>query len=242
MVLIIKHIDIEGPGLILDYVVDSGIGFKTIELSRGEELPERLCDVSAVFIMGGPMNVYEEDKYPFLRKEDNFIKQLLIKNIPVLGICLGAQLLAKSQGALIMRAPFEEIGWYKVRLTDKGAEDPLFFGIEKQIDVFQWHQDTFMLPKGAKLLATSQLCENQAFRIGECAWGLQFHIEMTQDLIIDWAEEYINSQDKELRKKATFMIEDYRRLKVSYKEVAKKIFQNFLSKSKDNIKERIIIS
>ena len=123
MILIIKHITIEGPGLLGDYFIQKGYDLKTVELENGDGLPQDLKDVEAVVCLGGPMNVYEEEKYPYFKEEDTFIKKVIKKEIPFLGICLGAQLLSKASGGKIEKAPEKEIGVYKIKLTDSGNLD-----------------------------------------------------------------------------------------------------------------------
>jgi GMP synthase-like glutamine amidotransferase len=136
------------------------------------------------------MNVYEEDRYPFLKDEDLFIKEAIQRGKFVLGICLGAQLIAKALGARVIKSPAREIGWYDVSLTRIGAVDPLFSHLPKTFSVFQWHEDTFEMPHGATLIATSSLIPYQAFRYGENAYGLQFHLEVTREMITEWMETY----------------------------------------------------
>lgn len=154
-VAIIKHIDIEGPGTIGDFLNDDGISYDVIDVFNGEPLPNSLSDTSAVIILGGPMNVYEEDKYLFLKQEDEFLKEVIEKGLPALGFCLGAQLIAKAKGALVKKNPQKEIGWFKVSVTGEGSSDPLFQGFQGEFDVFQWHGDTFNIPEGAVRLAES---------------------------------------------------------------------------------------
>ena len=185
-ILIIKQVEQEGPGLIEDIFVESGWSIKTVELSQGEKLPSGFDETGALVLLGGPMNVYEEKKYPFLKEEESLIRKALVEEIPVLGICLGAQLLAKTCGAQVKKAPQKEIGWYKVEKTDDGKKDVLFNTGADRIQVFQWHEDTFDVPEGAVLLAEGKDCKNQAFRVGQNAYGLQFHIEVTEDMIRDW--------------------------------------------------------
>ncbi len=189
-VVIIKHIDIEGPGTIADFLDDNNIAYKIINIFNGESLPNSLADVSAIVVLGGPMNVYEEDKYPFLKEEDKFLRGVIDKNIPALGFCLGAQLIAKAKDAVVKKNTEKEIGWFKVSLTGNGSDDPLFQGFSREIDVFQWHGDTFEIPDGGVKLAESEVCPNQAFRIGNNIYGLQFHVEVTGDMIQQWIDAY----------------------------------------------------
>jgi GMP synthase-like glutamine amidotransferase len=136
------------------------------------------------------MNVYEEDLYPFLREEDLFIKEAIQRGKHILGICLGSQLIAKALGAKVSKAPVKEIGWYDVSLTKIGSQDLLFSNLPKTFSVFQWHGDTFEIPKGGKLLATANSVPHQAFRYGDNTYGLQFHLEVTEEMIHEWMESY----------------------------------------------------
>ena len=126
MILIVKHIDIEGPGTLGDFLKAQGEKFSIIELGSGDQLPADLKAFKAVVVLGGPMNVDEEDRYPFLKPENIFIQKVLTAKIPYLGICLGSQLLAKAAGARVVKSPVKEIGWYKIKLTSEGEKDPLF--------------------------------------------------------------------------------------------------------------------
>jgi GMP synthase-like glutamine amidotransferase len=193
MIIAIKHVENETAGSIAEFFN----GVKYIELSKGDVFPKNLEDIEAVFSMGGPMNVYEEDKFPFLKEENKFLKELLEREIPYFGVCLGAQLLAKACGAKVYEAEKEEIGWHKVDLTVDGMQDRLFKGLPRRINVFQWHRDTFDIPENGILLAKGNEVTNQAFRVGSCAYGLQFHIEVTPTLLMNWfgndTNKYINS-------------------------------------------------
>jgi len=187
-VLIVKHIEVEGPGLFGECLKEERIPYQTLTLGTGSNLPP-LDNLSHILLLGGPMNVYEEDRHPFLREEDLFIKEAIQRGKPVLGICLGAQLIAKALGAKVFKAPSKEIGWYEVRLTEEGLSDVLFRDFPPIWPVFQWHEDTFSVPRSGRLLATSGLL-NQAFRYGENAYALQFHLEVTEEMIRDWVETY----------------------------------------------------
>jgi GMP synthase (glutamine-hydrolysing) len=187
--LIIKHIDVEGPGLIEYCLKQNKIPYQTLCLGTDVRLPKP-DGFTHVVILGGPMNVYEEDRYPFLRDEDLFIKEVVQRGKSILGICLGAQLIAKALGAKVTKAPSKEIGWYDVSLTKEGTGDPLFHSLPKTFPVFQWHEDTFEVPKGGRLIATSAAVPNQAFRYGDNAYGIQFHLEVTEGMIEEWMETY----------------------------------------------------
>jgi len=188
-ILIIKHIDIEGPGLIEYYLNQEKIPYRILNLEANSRLP-KIDDLSHVILLGGPMNVYEEDQYPFLREEDLFIKEAIQRGKVVLGICLGAQLIAKALGAKVFKAPVKEIGWYDVSLTGIGSIDPIFSKLPDTFSVFQWHEDTFEIPHAGKLIATSSSVPNQAIRYGENTYGLQFHLEVTEEMIKEWMKTY----------------------------------------------------
>jgi GMP synthase-like glutamine amidotransferase len=187
--LIIKHVEIEGPGLIEYCLRKEKISYRIINLEGGDPLP-KLDPLSLIILLGGPMNVYEEDRYLFLKDEDLFIKEAIQRGKFILGICLGAQLIAKALGAKVFKAPAKEIGWYDVSLTRIGLQDPLFSNLPKTFPVFQWHEDTFEIPRSAKLIATSSSVPHQAFRYGGNAYGLQFHLEVTEGMIQEWMRTY----------------------------------------------------
>jgi len=163
-----------------DFRIDRSIAVE------GDSLPNTIDDYSAMIILGGPASVYEDHKY--LWDEEKLIQQALAGKIPTLGICLGSQLIAKASGGRVYRGLKKEIGWYSVELTDDGMND-IFRGLEKNILVFQWHGDTYDLPNNAITLAKSELYPVQAFRVGN-AIGIQFHLEVSRDMIIDWMEQY----------------------------------------------------
>ncbi len=231
-VLIIKHVEIEGPGLIEDCVKEERIPYQILNLESGIHLP-KIDDFSAIVILGGPMNVYEEDRYPFLREEDLFIKETIQRGKAVLGICLGAQLVAKALGAKVAKAPVKEIGWFDVSLTKVGSRDPLFSRFPKTLPVFQWHEDTFDLPPAGKLIATSNPVPHQAFRYGENAYGLQFHLEVTEEMIREWMktyEEEFNGSQTPLLPKLKILSETERKIGI-YKKRGSEFFRDFLTRS-----------
>ncbi len=229
-VLIIKHVEIEGPGLIEDCLQEERIPYQILNLESGLHLP-RPDDFEGVVILGGPMNVYEEHRYPFLRKEDIFIKEAIQRGKAVLGICLGAQLVAKALGAKVIKAPVKEIGWFDVSLTKVGSRDPLFSGLPNTLPVFQWHEDTFDLPSAGKLIATSNPILHQAFRYGENAYGLQFHLEVTEEMIREWMktyEEEFNGFRTPLVPKLKILCETEKKIG-AYKRSGVKFFKNFFT-------------
>lgn len=222
--LVIKHVENEGPGTIGDYFKDEAWAVKSIDLSRGKSLPASPDQYDAIVCMGGPMNVYEEDRYPFLRVEDEFIRKTVAEGVPFLGICLGSQLLAKACGAKVKKAPVKEMGWSKVGITEAGRRDPLFNGVKDEALVFQWHEDTFDIPEKGVLLAESAVCANQAFRVGRNAYGLQFHIEVTPEIITEWLKSYDG-----VGQESAEMIKEARLNKMPFLKQAYHIHRNFLT-------------
>lgn len=196
MVLIIKHAITEGPGIIKEFFKRQGEEMLIVELGIGDKFPEIFSGVEAVISLGGPMNVYDEETYPFLKDEDTFVKKIMNRGMPFLGICLGSQILAKAAGAGIKKASFKEVGWDSVRLTPEGLKDPLFSGCPEKLEVFQWHEDKFDLPEQGMLLVESGSCP-QALRIGKNAYGLQFHFEVTPNMIKSWLENEHDVYDTE---------------------------------------------
>jgi GMP synthase-like glutamine amidotransferase len=188
-VIIVKNVSAEGPGTIEDHLRIGNIPCTTIDLEQGQPLPD-IHSYSHVVIMGGPMAVYEMDRTPYLKDEALFIETAIQAHKQVLGICLGAQMLAHVLGAGVYPGGQKEIGWYDVALTDDGMKDRCMteLAVEGQgfAQVFQWHGDTFDLPHGAVRLASSALYRNQAFRYGDHVYALQFHIEVTPAIVGGW--------------------------------------------------------
>ena len=200
------------------------IPYQILSLESGLHLP-KLDPFTHLVFLGGPMNVYEEDRYPFLNEEDLFIKEAIQRGKSILGICLGAQLIAKALGAKVFKAAVKEIGWYDVSLTRIGSIDPFFSHLPRAFSVFQWHGDTFEIPHGAVLIATSSFVPHQAFRYGDNAYGLQFHLEVTQEMIRQWMETYEDefegaapppSSKQKILAETQAKIDSYRRLGMTF--------------------------
>ena len=153
--------------------------------------PERY---DAVMVFGGAMNVHEIDGHPWISKEQRALAGVLEAGVPVFGVCLGSQLLASVTGARVSRAPTPEIGWYEVETTPEAADDPIFSRLPARFTAGQWHSYQFDLPEGATLLARSRVCL-QAYRVGDNAWGTQFHAEITREIFAGWIDNYANDPD-----------------------------------------------
>jgi GMP synthase (glutamine-hydrolysing) len=184
-VLITTHVESEGPGTLGTFLESQGAELRIARLHEGEGLPSDIAEIDAVVSMGGPMNVYEDDRYPFLRDEALLIRNAIQADLPVLGICLGAQMIARCSGAIVTKSPKKEVGWCKVSLTEEGEKSPAFSGLASELEVLQWHEDMFKIPEGGKLLAASKDCPHQAFTYRK-ALGLQFHLEVTRGMLAEW--------------------------------------------------------
>ncbi len=207
-ILIIKNIESEGPGTIEDYLKGKKISYGIVELGAGEILPS-LDNIDTLIILGGPMGVYEMDKYPHLRTCSRLIREAINREIKILGICLGAQMIAYCLGGNVFLGNEKEIGWHYIELTGEGIKDPLMRQLAihptvgdfwRRFKVFHWHGDTFDLPADTVLLASSKIYKNQAFRYGNNVYGFQFHIEVTREMINEWFQD---SPDLELILKET---------------------------------------
>jgi len=177
-VLILQHVRPESPGTIAEALNDRGVLHRTVQIYRDEPVPDTL-NADGLVVMGGPMGVGDIDDRPHLSQEIDLIEQALRTEVPLLGVCLGSQLLAHVLGADVRSAPTKEIGWDDVSLTDAAANDPLFRDVEDPFAAFHWHGDVFTLPDTAVSLAQSAQTEHQAFRHGDHAYGLLFHLEVT---------------------------------------------------------------
>ncbi len=194
-ILVLQHVPHENMASLESHFHRAGLSWQYVELFR--QVPARLdlAGAAGLVVLGGPMNVDEVDKFPYLAREVQWIREAVAAELPLLGICLGAQLLAKAMGAKVYPNAVKEIGWYEIELEPAAADDVLFAGSAARETVFQWHGDTFDLPPGAAHLALSSGCRHQAFRSGRAAWGLQFHIEMTPAVVDDWLSEAQNCRE-----------------------------------------------
>ena len=192
-VLAFRHVPFEGAGRIASSLETRGIALDYADLFAPGAPPPDIRRYAGLVFLGGPMSV--NDPLTFLEWEMNAIRDAIGRAQPVLGICLGSQLIAKAMGARVYRNPQKEIGWFDLSLTSQAHEDPLFAGLPPVHTVFHWHGETFDLPPGAVRLASSERCRNQAFRLGHRTYGLQYHLEVTPEMIACWCAEDVNSGD-----------------------------------------------
>src|SRR5215470_7340130 len=208
-VLVFQHVPYEGDGHIADYLRERGIGFDVVRLWQAYTVPD-LSRYAALIVLGGPMGVYED----FPSKDDELaLIKAAIGTIPVLGICLGSQLIAHALGARVYPNEHDgkstkEIGYDTVHLTPEGRAHPLFEGFDEAVRVLQWHGDAFDLPRGASLLATSPCCRNQAFAYRN-TYGLLFHLELTPAMVEGlaevnraWTHEHFDLDEEKLAREA----------------------------------------
>jgi GMP synthase (glutamine-hydrolysing) len=196
MLVVVQSDPVVPPGLLIDLVRREGIPLRLVR-PFAEDHSWDLEDAYGVIVLGGTMSVRDTAEFPFLLPLKERIKDLVYKGIPYLGICLGGQLLAEVLGGTVHLQKCGEKGCQEINLTDFGVNDPLFAGISREFISFQWHSDCFDPPPGALHLARSDACRYQAFRWGRSAYGLQFHPEVTQEIIQEWSED-LESGRKEL--------------------------------------------
>jgi GMP synthase (glutamine-hydrolysing) len=185
-ILVFQHVPYEPLGTLDPLLKEAGFRIRYVNFGRDAGQRPSLERYAALIVLGGPMNSHQIDTYPNLLTEVEVIREAVERDMSVLGICLGAQLLAKALGGTVSRNPVREIGWYDVELTPDGGSDPVLSTFGATQRVFQWHEDGIGLPPGAVHLARSAASAVQAFRYGEHAYGFQFHLEVDKSLIDRW--------------------------------------------------------
>jgi len=195
-ILVYQHMDRDRLGLIGEALLRRGVAIDINCPYLGEGVRDP-SEYDALVVMGGDMNVYQEEQFPWLAVETRFIRQAALDGQAILGVCLGGQLLARALGAIVRLGGAPELGLAEIDLTEAGRVDPLFEGLAS-LESTVWHDDTFDIPAGAVALASSEGCANQAFRYGERAYGLQFHPEVTPALLEEWiaAAPYLAVDDQ----------------------------------------------
>ena len=192
--LAIVHQPDAGPGVFAEAFAKRGDQLDSWEIAEGACPPADPRTYDAVLTFGGAMNAHQEEEHPWLRFEKDLLAQLLGQGMPLMGVCLGAQLLAEAGGVTPRRASQPEIGWHDVEVTPEGAEDPLLAPLAPRFTAFQWHSYEAPLPPAATALARSPVCL-QAYRIGDSAWGIQFHAEVSAPDAERWFDDYRSDPD-----------------------------------------------
>lgn len=197
--LVLQHATIEHSGIFRSFLTEDGHSWDTVELDQGESLPDDLSGYDGLWVLGGPMDVWQEDAYPWLKAEKAFIRNAVEElGVPYLGLCLGHQLLAEALGGAVGKSARPEIGVYDVQLTEAGASGIFLDGVPETFPCLQWHSaEVSLMPAGAHCLATSPDCAVQAMSWGPRAYSLQFHVEIEPDTVTNWAgiPEYAESLD-----------------------------------------------
>jgi GMP synthase (glutamine-hydrolysing) len=184
--LVLQHVAHELLGTLNPLLKRSGFRIRYVNFARHPDAQPSLDGYDGLVILGGPMSVNDVDRLPHLNTEMRLIEAALRNNLPVLGICLGAQLIAKTLGAPVYPNQEKEIGWYDVSPTVNAERDPLLAEFQDTEKIFQWHGETFEIPRTSHHLAFSSLCANQAFRYGSNVYGFQFHLEVDEPMIHRW--------------------------------------------------------
>jgi GMP synthase-like glutamine amidotransferase len=205
-------------GLLDDILRERNADSRTVRLYVGDPLPSQR-EASAIIVLGGFMGVRDAAKHPFLAPLKVFMAGAAERGTPLLGICLGGQLLASALGAEVCSGIRGERGVGGIDLTEAALKDPLFAGITESFRAFQWHSDSFDLPAGAVHLASSPVCPGQAFRFGPCAYGLQFHPEVNTEIVADWSRRTGAGDEA---------VEAFRQREVECTRVARLLLENFL--------------
>ncbi len=222
-VLSIQNISIEKLGNFANFLLSDGYEIEEV-LAPEESLPQNLKDFDAIFILGGPMSA--NDPLDYLLQEKLLIQKSIDQGIPLLGICLGSQLIASSCGGKVYRGPKKEIGWGEVNVTMDGRKNLFKHIPQDQIDVFQWHGDTYTLPDTISILSTSDLyIQSFAFKT---AYGVQFHVEITKDMVLDWIQKY-QKELKDERIVVNDLILDIDKRISELSKISYIVYKNFMS-------------
>lgn len=232
-VLVFQHVSVEHPGVMRDFLRADGICWTAVELDAGEPIPG-LADYHALWVMGGPMDVWEDSAHPWLKAERAAIcEAVLERKMPFLGVCLGHQLLAQSLGGEVGRAARPEVGICDVELTAAGCSSTIFKGLPAVHSCLQWHSaEVLQVPNGAKILAGSQDCAVQAFGFAEHAFGIQYHFEITADTVREWGAipAYKQSLERALGSSALTQLEAEAAARLAdFNHNARCIYDNFMS-------------
>ncbi|MGH7864362.1 MAG: type 1 glutamine amidotransferase [Candidatus Binataceae bacterium] len=207
-IIVLQHHPVENLGTIADALETAAHVWQYVRIDHDQPIPKDLKGAGGLIVMGGPQSVYREDRFPTLREELSLVEAALRGNKPVLGVCLGAQIVAHALGAKVTKNPAgKEIGWHSSRLASGANDDRLFRGLPEKFTPFHWHGDVFEVPAGAASLASSAMTSCQAFRYRDNVYALQFHLEVTRDNVAAMAEAFARELDKEKIDRARMLAE-----------------------------------
>ncbi|GHO64913.1 glutamine amidotransferase [Ktedonobacter sp. SOSP1-52] len=226
-VLFLQHDSEDPPGFLGELLQEHAIAFEICDVTRSKQLPT-LGNYSAVVALGGAQQAYDEVSYPYFVEEKAWLRELVAREIPYLGLCLGGQLLASALGAEVRQHTQAEIGFFTIPLTEAGRQDPLFEGLPDFGRVFHWHMDVFDLPSKGKLLASNACAPHQAFRYGQHAYGLQYHIEVTPAILASWMRSLEPETPTEIRDHLAAIQRDPGAYFPAYHAHSRQLFRNFL--------------
>ncbi|MBN1960039.1 MAG: gamma-glutamyl-gamma-aminobutyrate hydrolase family protein [Deltaproteobacteria bacterium] len=224
-VLVLQHTPEENLGIITEALLGQEHQWQYVRLFAGESIPNTL-NANGLIVLGGPMGVYDTSKYPFLNNEIRLISQSLNENKPILGVCLGSQLIAAVLGARVYKNKVKEIGWYPIQIAADMSTDPLFGTIKQNFFAFHWHGDTFDLPSGAVSIGSSSVTMNQGFRFNSNIYALQFHLEVTQTIINDLLKTF-HHELPEAKTSIETISSDTQKYLENMQTTGRKIFSNW---------------
>ncbi|WP_455208481.1 type 1 glutamine amidotransferase [Kaarinaea lacus] len=226
-IAIFRHLECEGPGYFADFLDQHQLPHTLIRIDQNDSVPSSINAFSALVFMGGPMSV--NDDLEWIAQEISLIQQAANIDMPLLGHCLGGQLIAKALGGTITKNPVKEIGWHSVTKQPNPVSDDWLASLPDNFEVFHWHGETFSLPDGASTLLSSQYCTNQAFAVGNTL-ALQCHVEMTTPMVKQWVAEYADelSTPSESLQSGELILENLEKKIKPLKSIADKIYQRWI--------------
>ena len=225
-VLFIQHGDVDKPGLLAEVLEREGIGLHVVHPYQNGKLPQQCFDFVGLALGGGGQSAYELEKYPYLRAECDLVRHALAGGKPVLGLCLGAQIMAQALGAKVYAAPQKELGFFPVTMHPDASADKVLSALPARFPATHWHGDTFEIPAGATCLGASSMTPHQILRYGKNAYGFQFHLEMTpplfEELVLDAREDFSDA-----RIDGAALIHEARKVLPSLEPHAREVFRRW---------------